>query len=79
MPAPPPTSSTAGREPADAARRLSKAGLAFVAVGIVMIASEYFSRLIHHRLGNVGHWIVLVCGGYFLLWGLTDVIANLSP
>jgi uncharacterized protein (DUF58 family) len=79
MPSPQPPSSTAGRESADAVRRLSKAGLAFVAVGIAMMASEFFSRLIHHRLGNVGHWIVLVCGGYFLLWGLTDVAANLSP
>ncbi|MBX3443257.1 MAG: DUF58 domain-containing protein [Planctomyces sp.] len=51
----------------------------FTALGLAAIIGELAWRPIGERLGAVGHWAIIICGAYFLAWGLTDLVSALWP
>jgi uncharacterized protein (DUF58 family) len=46
---------------------------------VVVIAGELATNFAAGRLGEIGHWVLLVCGGYFAAWGLKDVLTTRWP
>jgi uncharacterized protein (DUF58 family) len=58
---------------------VSRAGVAFLAFGVLTIVVEAATGLIRARLGSVGHWTIYVSGAYFILWGLTEIVTGLWP
>ncbi|HVJ87619.1 MAG TPA: DUF58 domain-containing protein [Caulifigura sp.] len=59
--------------------RLSLSGLLVVCVGIGMIAAEISTRLMQRRLGLTGHIVTLGAAGYFVVWGIRELVARVWP
>ena len=47
--------------------------------GLLTVAVEAATGLIRARLGPVGHWTIYASGGYFMLWGMTEIATGLWP
>ncbi len=62
-----------------AARHLSVAGLIAMSAGLGLALWEFWTEYIQGRLGPVGHYTVLICGTFFSVWGLKEVIASFWP